>query len=70
MLEDKFVEYISGIKSPYDEQDVNQEDISFDGYMQYFRDCMLHSIGTKESSTQFSLYWDEFLDSCDEPKKE
>ncbi len=69
MLDDKFVEYISGIKSPFEEEDIPQEEITYDGYMQYFRDCMLKSIGTKESSNQFLLYWKDFLDSCTEQQK-
>jgi len=65
MLEDRFIEYISGIKSPFDEQELTQEDISYDGYMKYFRDCMLKSIGTDEAGVQFTSYWDEFSKSCD-----
>lgn len=69
MLDDKLIDYISGIKSPFDEDSADQEDIAYDGYMQYFRDCMIKSIGTDESETQFSSYWDEFISSCDETKK-
>ena len=64
MLEDKFVDYISPIKSPYEEDEINQEDVAYDGYMQYFRDCIIKSIGTSESSVIFDSYWDEFINQC------
>lgn len=69
MLDDKLIDYISGIKSPFDEDCSDQEDIAYDGYMQYFRDCMIKSIGTNESEIQFSTCWNEFISSCDEGKK-
>ena len=66
MLDDKFINYISPIKSPFDEEDVSQEDLLYDGYMRYFRDCIIESIGTSESTVQFDLYWDDFTSQCDE----
>lgn len=66
MLDDKFINYISPIKSPFDEEDVSQEDLLYDGYMRYFRDCIIESIGTSESTVQFDLYWDDFISQCDE----
>jgi hypothetical protein len=70
MLDDKLIDYISGIKSPFEEDEIGQENISYDGYMKYFRDCMIKSIGTNESESQFSSYWNEFISSCDEQQKE
>ena len=64
MLEDKFVDYISPIKSPYEEDEIDQEDVAYDGYMQYFRDCIIKSIGTNESEVTFDSYWDEFINQC------
>ena len=49
-VDDKFINYISPIKSPFDEEDVSQEDLLYDGYMRYFRDCIIESIGTSEST--------------------
>lgn len=69
MLEDKFIDYISPIKSPYEEDELDQEDVSYDGYMQYFRDCIIKSIGTNESSVSFDSYWDEFIDQCGPEQK-
>ena len=66
MLDDKFINYISPIKSPFDEEDVSQEDLLYDGYMRYFRDCIIESIETSESTVQFDLYWDDFTSQCDE----
>jgi len=66
MLDDKLVDYISAIKSPFEEENETQQDLEYDGYMKYFRDCMIKSVGTKESAIQFDLYWDEFKSSCDE----
>ena len=70
MLDDKLIDYISAIKSPFEEEDVSQDDLAYDGYMRYFRDCMLKSIGTEESSVQFQSYWDEFLESCNNDQKQ
>ena len=69
MLDDKLVDYISAIKSPFEEEDLSQEELAYDGYMRYFRDCMIKSIGTSESSVMFQSYWDEFIKSCDEQQK-
>jgi len=66
MLDDKLVDYISAVKSPFEEEGATQQDLEYDGYMKYFRDCMLKSVGTSESSVQFQLYWDDFKESCDE----
>ena len=69
ILEDKFVNYISPVKSPYDEDNADQEDLAYDGYMQYFRDCIIKSIGTNESVVTFDSYWDEFISQCSDQQK-
>lgn len=69
MLEDKFIDYISPIKSPFEEDDLDQQDLAYDGYMQYFRDCIIKSIGTNESVVTFDSYWDEFIDQCTPEQK-
>lgn len=63
-LSDKLIDYISQVKSPFEEDDVTQEELEWDGYIRYIRDCMIQSIGTNESENLFKLYLDEFKDSC------
>ena len=57
MLDDKLIDYISQIKSPFEEDNLSQEEIEFRGYLRYCQDCILKSIGTNECSTQINLYW-------------
>lgn len=66
MLEDKFIEYISSYKSPFEEDEVDTDEIVFDGLMRYYRDSMLKSIGTSESHNEFLNYFDDFIENCTE----
>lgn len=69
MLDDKFINYISGYKSPFEEDEIDNDEIVFDGLMRYYRDCMLASIGTNESVKEFLNYWEEFIPNCTEEQK-
>jgi len=69
MLEDKFAEYISGYDSPFEKEDIDPDEIVYDGLMRFYRDAMLKSIGTSESNNQFVNYFEEFYDQCDDDQK-
>lgn len=64
-ISDKLIDYISPVKSPFEEEDVTQEELEFDGYMKFFRDSILTGIGSRSSKVNILSYWDEFKESCD-----
>lgn len=68
-IDDNFVKYIGQYKSPYEEDDVPQEELEYDGYMKFHRDSILNSIGKKDCQNKISLYWDDFIKSCNEQQK-
>lgn len=68
-IDDKFVEYVSQYKSPFEEEEVDQAELDFDGYMKFHRDSILKSIGSRDSIVQFKIYWNDFYSVCDEDQK-
>jgi len=61
MLDDKLIDYISQIKSPFEEDDVTQEELELRGYFRYQQDCILKSIGTSECITQINLFYQNLV---------
>lgn len=59
MLDDKLLDYISTIKSPFENDEVSQEELEFRGYLRYCKDCIIKSAGTSECLTQINLYFTE-----------
>ena len=59
MLDDKLLDYISTIKSPFENDEVSQEELEFRGYLRYCKDCIIKSVGTNECLTQINLYFNE-----------
>lgn len=59
MLDDKLLDYISTIKSPFENDEVSQEELEFRGYLRYCKDCIIKSVGTSECLTQINLYFSE-----------
>jgi hypothetical protein len=58
MLDDKLIDYISPIKSPFEEDEgLTQEELEYRGYLRYCQDCILKSIGSNECFTQINLFW-------------
>ena len=71
MLDDKLIDYISQIKSPFEEDmGLSQEELEYRGYLRYCQDCILKSIGTNECYTQINLYWQELDKNLDDSEKE
>lgn len=66
MLDDELVDYISQVKSPFEEEGVTQEELEYRGYLRYCQDCILKSIGTNECFTQIDLYWSELKEKLDQ----
>ena len=63
-LSDKLIDYISQLKSPFEEENgISQQELEWDGYIKYTRDCMIQSIGTKDSKNLFNLYLNQFKQS-------
>ena len=63
-LSDKLIDYISQLKSPFEEENgISQQELEWDGYIKYTRDCMIQSIGTKDSRNLFNLYLNQFKQS-------
>lgn len=59
MLDDKLLDYISTVKSPFENDEVSQEELEFRGYLRYCKDCIIKSVGTNECLTQINLYFTE-----------
>ena len=59
------VDYIAQVKSPYEEDDTDQEDLEFQGYLRYAQDCILKSIGTLECVKFINLYWTQLEEELD-----
>lgn len=53
----ELVDYISQIKSPFEEDNTTQDELEFEGYLRYSQDCILKSIGTIDCQRYINLYW-------------
>jgi len=62
----ELVDYISQLKSPFEEDNVTQEDLEFEGYLRYAQDCILKSIGTPECVKYINLYWTQLNEELSE----
>lgn len=62
----ELVDYISQIKSPFEETDMTQEDLEFEGYLRYAQDCILKSIGTLNCVKYINLYWTQLNEELSE----
>lgn len=62
----ELVDYISQIKSPFEETQMTQEDLEFEGYLRYAQDCILKSIGTLECVKYINLYWTQLNEELSE----
>ena len=65
-----FLEYVSPIKSPYEENEKTQEDLCQEGYDKYFRDLIINSIGTSKAETNFNLSFNDALNALTGPEQE
>ena len=71
MLDDELIDYISQVKSPFEEDDgLTQEELEYRGYLRYCQDCILKSIGTNECFTQINLYWSELKEKLTQSELE
>lgn len=67
MLDDELIDYISQIKSPFEEDNgLTQEELEYRGYLRYCQDCILKSIGTNECLTQINLFWNDLERELDQ----
>lgn len=66
MKEPELVDYISQIKSPFEEDNLTQEDLEFEGYLRYAQDTILKSIGTLDCVKNINLYWTQLNEELDE----
>ena len=62
----ELVDYISQIKSPFEETQMTQEDLEFEGYLRYAQDCILKSIGTLDCVKYINLYWTQLNEELSE----
>lgn len=62
----ELVDYISQIKSPFEETEMTQEDLEFEGYLRYAQDCILKSIGTLDCVKYINLYWTQLNEELSE----
>lgn len=70
MSEPDLIDYISQIKSPFEENNITQEELEYRGYLRYCQDSILKSIGTNECFTQINLYWEELKDKLSQSEKD
>lgn len=64
------VDYVAQIKSPYEEDDSDQEDLEFQGYLRYAQDCILKSIGSSDCVKFINLYWQQLEEELDDSQFE
>lgn len=62
----ELVDYISQLKSPFEEDEISQEELEFKGYLRYAQDCILKSIGTLDCVKYINLYWTQLNEELSE----
>lgn len=62
----ELIDYISQIKSPFEEDNTTQEELEFEGYLRYAQDCILKSIGSTDCHKYINLYWTQLNDELSE----
>lgn len=56
---------LSSIVSPFDDEDMTQEDLIKDQYLKYRRDALIDAISKKTGNQEFDLYLDDVLSELD-----
>lgn len=66
----ELVDYISQIKSPFEEIEIDQTELEFKGYLRYAQDCILKTIGSEECVKNINLYWEQLESELSESEFE
>lgn len=68
-LDDKLIDYLGVVKSPYESDDVDQVDMEHSAYIRYCGDCIIETIGTPECHIYLDLHWTEVIDESTDGDK-
>lgn len=68
-MDDKLIDYLGVIKSPFDEETEDQVGLEEEAYIRYCRDCILESIGTPRCQIQIDLHWLDTYEVFDDDEK-